>query len=123
MKVRVHTYMVVAGSDEVLGVAVIADATVETRVRCAFVNVVGAIVPTVPTRTFARVAVVSVDARDGAPGAARVRGAFVHVLHTRGSSESRSTQALVVVDAIYTVCAVAAWVGRAEVGVGVAGGS
>ena len=119
----VHAYMVVAGSDEVLGVAVVADATVETRVRCALVNIVGAVVPAVPTRTFARVAVVSVGARDGAPGAARVRGALVHVLHTRGSSEARSTEALVIVDAIYTVCPVAAWVGRAEVGLSVAGGS
>ena len=118
-----RAYMVVAGSDEALGVTVVADATVETRVRRALVNVVGAVVPTVPARTFARVAVVTVDARDGAPGAARVRGAFVHVLRTRGSSESRSTQTLVVVDAIYTVCAVAAWIGRAAVGLSVAGGS
>ena len=119
----VHAYMVVARSDEVLCMAVVADATVETRIRRALVNIVGAVVPAVPTRTFARVAVVSVGARDGAPGAARVRGAFVHVLHTRGSSEARSTEALVIVDAIYTVCPVAAWVGRAEVGLSVAGGS
>lgn len=64
--------MVIAGSDIIVGVTVVADTTVETGIWCAFVNVGVAVVTTEPIRALARVAVVSIDARDRPPGAARV---------------------------------------------------
>lgn len=64
--------MVIAGGDKIVGVAVVADTTVEARVWCTFVNVSVAVVATEPIRALARVAVVSIDARYRPPGAARV---------------------------------------------------
>ena len=111
MKVRVHTYMVVAGSDEVLGVAVIADATVAAWVWCTFVDIIGTIFSTIPACTLTGIAVVSVDTTDGAPSAARIRGTLVHILRTRRSSEASSTEALIVVDEVHTTRTVAARIG------------